>query len=114
MQERRCLFSSLNMKKRFNPLHEEPRHISGLLRDWLSHEKAGQEILTQMVRRTWEKVMGPMVTRLTGNLHFKNSELVVEILSPVLRTELMVMRSDILKRLNEEIGEEAISRLILR
>lgn len=102
------------MKKRFLNLNEEPRHISSLLRNWLSQERAGQEILSQMVRRTWDKVMGPMVSRLTGSMTIHETVLTVEILSPVLRTELMGMRTDIVTRLNEELGEETISRLILR
>jgi predicted nucleic acid-binding Zn ribbon protein len=102
------------MRKRPFSLHEEPRHISGLLRDWLSHEKAGQEILSKMVRRTWEKVMGPMVSRLTGAITMNETVLTIEILSPVLRTELIAMRSDIMMKLNEELGEGAVTRLVLR
>lgn len=91
-----------------------PKHISGLLSQWLQKDPSGQEILTQMVQRVWTSAMGPMVANRTGRISLKNQVLTVEILSPPLRHELHQMRSEICRLLNDKLGSEAVKEIILK
>lgn len=102
------------MKKRPFSLKDDPKHISGLLRDWLAYERSGKEILSQMMRRSWDELMGPMVARRTGKVFVEDKVLIVEILSPVLRNELLTMRNEIVQRLNEHLGEDSITQVVFR
>ncbi|MCX7769239.1 MAG: DUF721 domain-containing protein [Flavobacteriales bacterium] len=80
--------------------------LSQLLRQWFSQEEAGQEIFAQMLRRVWDRALGPMVAHRTGRMSVKNHVLTVEITSPVLRSELMALRPEILKTINAHLGPE--------
>ena len=57
----------------------------------------------------WETVTGSMVARYTGEKFIKNQTLHVKITNPALRQDLSMMRSQLLKRLNAEVGAMVIS-----
>lgn len=57
----------------------------------------------------WETVTGSMVARYTGEKFIKNQTLHVKITNPALRQDLSMMRSQLLKRLNTEVGAMVIS-----
>ena len=59
----------------------------------------------------WDKVTGPTVTRYTGEKFIKNQTLHVKIVSPALRHDLTMMRTQLVKRLNEEIGAMVIAEV---
>ena len=52
---------------------------------------------------------GSMVARYTGEKFIKNQTLHVKITNPALRQDLSMMRSQLLKRLNAEVGAMVIS-----
>ncbi len=53
---------------------------------------------------SWDDIMGPVITRYTGEKFIKNQTLFVKITNPALRQDLSMMRTQIVKRLNEAIG----------
>ena len=55
--------------------------------------------------------MGETVARYTGDKFIKNQTLFVKIVNPALRQDLTMMRSDIVRRLNEKVGAYVISEL---
>lgn len=65
------------------------------------------------VRETWMKLMGNGVMSYTESVQLQNKTLVVKLKSSVLREELSYGKEKILKMLNEELGEELISKLML-
>lgn len=58
---------------------------------------------------SWEEVMGEGIIRYTGEKYIKNQILFVQILSPVLKNDLMMGRANIVRRLNEKVGSHVIS-----
>lgn len=56
----------------------------------------------------WETVTGATVARYTGEKFIKNQTLHVKIVNPALRHDLSMMRSQLVKRLNAEIGAMVI------
>jgi hypothetical protein len=57
--------------------------------------------------------MGQGVTVHTTSVKLQNKTLVIQLNSSVLREELSYGKDKIIKMMNEEIGEEIISKLIL-
>ena len=58
---------------------------------------------------SWEEVMGKGIARYTGEKFIKNQVLYIKILSPVIKNELFMSRTNIVRRLNEAIGSQVIS-----
>ena len=52
----------------------------------------------------WETVAGPMVARYTTEKFIKNQTLLVKITNPALRHDLTMMRTQLVRRLNEQLG----------
>ncbi|WP_366184221.1 DUF721 domain-containing protein [Flavobacterium ovatum] len=66
------------------------------------------------VKEAWASLMGNGVNSYTQNVALKNSTLYVELTSSVLREELSLGKSKIIKMINEELGREVVTNVVLR
>lgn len=66
---------------------------------------------TQLVAN-WEKVVGKMIDKHTRDLYIKGSKLHVKIDSSVVRQELMYARTQLLDKVNEELGGKYIEDIV--
>jgi len=58
--------------------------------------------------------MGRTISRATKNIYIKDRKLFVVISSSVIRNELYMLKQEIVKKLNQRVGEEIITDLILK
>lgn len=65
-------------------------------------------------RDAWKNLMGNGVNNYTNTVELKGSTLYVSLSSSVLREELSLGKSKIIKMLNEELGKDLIKNLVLR
>ncbi|MCG9793340.1 DUF721 domain-containing protein [Flavobacterium algicola] len=66
------------------------------------------------VKEAWANLMGNGVNSYTQNVVLKNSTLYVELTSSVLREELSLGKSKIIKMINEELRREVVTNVVLR
>ena len=71
--------------------------------------KSLSDILQQLMRQ--EGLETPLQARYTGEKFIKNQTLHVKITNPALRQDLSMMRSQLVKRLNEEVGALVITEV---
>lgn len=83
--------------------------ISDLLNMYLRREGLETPLLQRRAIDAWEKVVGASVARYTGEKFIKNQTLFVKILSPALRQDLTMMRTQLVKRINEAVGSMVIA-----
>ena len=71
----------------------------------------GLEVPLQQKRLidAWEVVTGNVVSRYTAEKYIRNQTLFVKITNPALRQDLSMMRTQLVKRLNEQVGSFIIS-----
>ena len=62
----------------------------------------------------WEKLLGPVVAKHTGEIFIKDRVLHVRLDSAALRQELSFGRSRIVEMLNKEAGSEVITDVLLK
>jgi len=62
---------------------------------------------------SWKTVLGSAVSRFTDNLFIKKRTLYVRLSSSVLKSELMMCREELIKKLNNEAGREVIDSISL-
>lgn len=82
--------------------------ISDLLNMYLRREGLETPLLQKRAVDAWDTLMGPSISRYTGEKFIKNQTLFVKILNPALRQDLTMMRSRIVKRINETVGSQVI------
>ena len=61
----------------------------------------------------WEKVVGKVVAKNTGELHIRRRVLYVRVTSAALRNELLFARRKIIDALNREAGAKVIDDIVL-
>ena len=66
------------------------------------------------VREAWTNLMGNGVNNYTTAIELKHQTLYVQLSSSVLREELSYGNEKIIKMLNEAIGKDIITKLVLR
>lgn len=61
----------------------------------------------------WPQVLGKVIGKHTEKIWVKNNQLIVKLDSAVLKNELMYSKSKIVASLNEFVGVEVVSELVL-
>jgi len=64
--------------------------------------------------QAWEELLGKSVARLTKGMYIKNRTLFVNLGSSVVRSELTMIKKDLLIRLNEKAGKCVIDDIVLK
>ncbi len=57
----------------------------------------------------WPEVAGPVIARYTLNTYIYNQTLFVRLSNPALRSDLSMMRQELVKKLNDYVGEQVIT-----
>ncbi|MDA8594993.1 DUF721 domain-containing protein [Flavobacteriaceae bacterium] len=88
--------------------------IKSVIDQMISSSKLKTGMQRMSVKDAWGEVMGPGVLNYTTNVSLKAGTLEVRMSSSTLREELNYGKEKIAKMLNEHIGEELITRVILK
>jgi len=97
------------MAKRQKDFHS----IQDLMKDVIKENKLTKGMHQLSVKDAWAKLMGKGVISYTTKVELNGKTLVVNLNSSVLREELSYGKDKIIKMMNEELGEDLISRIIL-
>ena len=87
--------------------------IGEVLQQMVRAFKLKDDLTKVTIENVWEEQMGRMIATYTRSLTLKNRVLYVVIESASLRSELHYGREKIRQRLNEAIGEEFLSEVIV-
>lgn len=88
--------------------------LGDILRLFLRQEGLETPLNERRVVAVWPEVMGEAVARYTGELFVKNGVLYVQLKSPALRSNLMMGREALVRRLNERVGAQVIQSIVFR
>ena len=88
--------------------------LSDVIRSYVKDNKLEHKLAEVDIVSSWEKLMGKTVASYTEELRIQNGTLFVKTTSPILRNELMMMKEEIRKRLNEKAGNNIIRQIIFR
>lgn len=62
----------------------------------------------------WANAVGPMISQKTEKLYVRRGKLYVYLSSSVIKNELVFARAEIIKRLNDAVGEQVIEELVVK
>jgi len=89
------------------------RTVGELVREFYELHKGPDYVDELKVINSWKKVVGPFIASHTIDLAIRNHVLYVRVDSDALRSELSYSKSLLLKNLNDLIGKEVISEIVL-
>ncbi len=87
------------------------KHIKEAMNAFFKQYHLQPKIHQVKVKEIWGKVMGKMVDRYTSNIKLYDGVLTIYLNSAPLKNELHFTREQIIKRLNEELGEPVIKEI---
>ena len=97
------------MAKRQNEFHS----IEELMNDVFKENNLRRGLQKISVKEAWNLLMGKGVVSYTNSVEIKGKTLIVKLKSSVLREELSFGKDKIIKMMNQELGENLISKIIL-
>lgn len=87
----------------------EVKSVADVLLQLLREEGLETPLQQKRLIDSWETVTGRIVARYTTEKFIQNQTLYVKIVNPALRQDLAMMRQQLVKRLNEQVGSFIIS-----
>lgn len=87
----------------------EVKSVADVLQQLLREEGLETPLQQKRLIDSWEMVTGRIVARFTTEKFIQNQTLYVKIVNPALRQDLAMMRQQLVKRLNEQVGSFIIS-----
>ena len=88
---------------------KQVKRIDSVLQTYLRSDGLETPLNQLRLMEAWDGVVGKTVVRYTGEKYIKNQTLFVSISNPSLRQDLSMMRSQLVRRLNDAVGAQVIS-----
>ncbi|WP_319502913.1 DUF721 domain-containing protein [uncultured Draconibacterium sp.] len=88
--------------------------LSEVLKQYIEENRIERKLKEVDIVQGWENLLGKTIARYTRNIYIRNRILYVEITSAVVKNELFLMREEICRRINQNAGEEMITRIVFK
>jgi predicted nucleic acid-binding Zn ribbon protein len=88
--------------------------LGAIIREYVNALQLGDTLKKKRVARVWEEVMGKHIASRTRKIFIKDHTLFVYVNSSIVRSELHMLRQDIVRRINEQYNEEIIQEVVLK
>lgn len=89
------------------------KSIKELLSDFSQQKNIKKPLLEARVVNIWKPIMGDLIDRYTETIYVSNKTLFVKVKVSALKNELLYLQEDIINRINKEIGEDFIKKLVI-
>ena len=87
--------------------------LSDLIKAFYEQHKGPEYVDELKIIQSWPKVVGPFIAKHTIDLSIRNKVLFVRVDSDSLRNELGYSKSLLLNNLNELVGKEYLTEIVL-
>ncbi|MER3317602.1 MAG: DUF721 domain-containing protein [Allomuricauda sp.] len=94
--------------------HSSHIPLSEALSEFIQENKLQKGMDRVDAREAWVKLMGNGVNNYTTGVELRNETLFISLSSSVLREELSLGKTKIIKMINEELGKDLVKKLVLR
>ena len=88
--------------------------LSEVIREYIREMRFDRKLKEVDVVKSWQELLGKTISRYKRNIYLSKGILYVEISSPVVKNELIMIREDIRSRLNQEAGEEMVTKIVFK
>ena len=92
----------------------EAKNIGQIINDLLKKENLDVALDEHRASALWPQIMGDGINRYTIKRYVKDGIMTVHLSSAALKSELMLNRDTIIKRINEALGRDIIREIIFK
>ena len=92
----------------------ESEKVGGVILQYLREMGLETPLNEHRLINAWDTVLGPAGSKYTKDLKIYNQVLFVTVSSAALRNELMMRRTELVARLNAQVGAQVITQIVLR
>ena len=82
--------------------------ISDLMRVIIRQNGLETPLLQKRLIESWDNVVGEMIAKYTTEKYIRNQDLCVHIENPALRSEVGMMKTELIRKLNNAVGSQVI------
>ncbi|HOL96969.1 MAG TPA: DUF721 domain-containing protein [Bacteroidales bacterium] len=88
--------------------------MSEILKMTFTSPKLADGLDMVRAKNLWTEICGQHVACVTEDILVKNNIIYVKINSSIIKTEILMIKAEIIKRINQELGRDFIKDIILR
>jgi hypothetical protein len=88
--------------------------LGELIQELISAYRLKDGLTRAKIDQVWEKVMDKAIVSRTSELRFDKGVLMIRLNSAVLRNELEYKKAEIMKAVNDAVGDDIVKEVILR
>ncbi|HEX2394071.1 MAG TPA: DUF721 domain-containing protein [Bacteroidales bacterium] len=92
----------------------QTQKISDVISDFLKELNIDRKLKEVNLVAQWEELMGKTVAVRTDRIYIRNRILFIHVTSAILKNELIMIRQQIIDRLNENAGEKLIESIVIK
>ena len=89
-------------------------NMSDALKNFIDANRLQKGLDKVSIEEAWHSVMGKAISKYTTAIKLDRKTLYIQLSSSVLREELSYGKSKIITMINEEMGKQIITKLVLR
>jgi len=94
-------------------MSENAKSLSDLLGQFSQQKKLKKPLLEARIVALWKPLMGDVINKYTEKVSVKDKVLFIKVQQSALKNELLYLQDDIIEKINKEVGENAIVKMVL-
>lgn len=88
------------------------KKIGDILRNMYKDNASRGKLYEARIKAHWEDLFGPIIVKYTSRLRLQNKTLFIELSSAPLKSELSIGQAQMIKTINESIGEDYVEKIV--
>ena len=88
--------------------------IQDALKQFLNQSRLKGEVQAMQIEEIWEKLMGKTISKYTESIKIIHQTLFITTSVAPLKQELLFQKENIIKRVNEALGESVIKEVVIK
>jgi predicted nucleic acid-binding Zn ribbon protein len=92
----------------------EIQSIGSVIKEYLKEKKFDKKLAEVDIVSSWETIVGRPIARATSSVSIKEGILHLHMKSSIVRHELLMMKTDLMRVINERAGFEIVKEIILK
>lgn len=92
----------------------EIQSLGSVIKEYLKENKFDKKLAEVEIVGSWESIIGKQIARATSSIFIKDGTLHLHLKSSIVRNELLMMRSDIIRAINQRAGFEVVKSIVLK
>ena len=93
--------------------HQGECDINEAIAEFLTICGLNEGFARMQIEAIWKETIGKAIAKYTKKVELNGSKLTLYITSPTVKNELLMLKTDIIKQLNNRIGKELIKEVII-